>query len=112
MLRDRTHVSIKVRSSRLFVLDQTLLPAKEVWLDVTEPEELCKAIVKLSVRGAPLIGVAAALSLATYASSRNAGGGADRSLSVADFLRVHNALISTRPTAVNLKNVMKRLLKI
>ena len=108
MLRDRTHVSIKVKSGRLFVLDQTLLPSKEVWLDVTKPQDLCTAIVKLSVRGAPLIGVSAALSLAIYSSNPN-GVGFDGSLSNEDFLRVRDMLISTRPTAVNLQNAMRRM---
>ena len=103
MLRDRTHVSIKVEKGHLFVLDQTLLPNNEVWLDVTKPEDLCSAIVKLSVRGAPLIGVAAALSLATYVSNENS------SISTHDFLRVRDDLISTRPTAVNLHNAMQRM---
>ena len=44
MLRDRTHFSIKVKAGGLFIIDQTLLPAKEVWLDVTNPEDLCSAI--------------------------------------------------------------------
>ena len=103
MLPDRTHVSIKVENGHLFVLDQTLLPDKEVWLDVTKPEDLCSAIVKLSVRGAPLIGVAAALSLATYVSNEN------NSISTSDFLRVRDDLILTRPTAVNLQNAMQRM---
>ena len=108
MLRDRTHVSIKVESGRLFVLDQTLLPSKEVWLDVTKPQDLCTSILKLSVRGAPLIGVSAALSLAIHSSNPN-GVGFDGSLSNEDFLRVRDMLISTRPTAVNLQNAMRRM---
>ena len=119
MLRDRTHFSIKVKAGRLFIIDQTLLPAKEVWLDVTNPEDLCSAIRNLSVRGAPLIGVAAALSLATYVgkaalslatfvSNRDITD-TSRQLSVQEFLRVRDALVSTRPTAVNLHNAMNRM---
>ena len=108
MLRDRTHFSIKVKEGRLFIIDQTLLPAREVWLDVTNPDDLCSAIRNLSVRGAPLIGVAAALSLATFVSNRNVNN-TTRPLSVQDFLRVHDALVSTRPTAVNLHNAMNRM---
>ena len=108
MLRDRSHVSIKVKAGRLFIIDQTLLPAKEVWLDATDPYDLCTAIRNLSVRGAPLIGVAAALSLATFVSHRYATN-TSRPLSVVDFFRVRDALVSTRPTAVNLHNAMKRM---
>ena len=108
MLRDRTHSSIKVEAGRLFIIDQTLLPAKEVWLDVTSPEDLCSAIRNLSVRGAPLIGVAAALSLATFVGSRDRNN-TSRHISIQDFLRVHDALVLTRPTAVNLHNAMNRM---
>ena len=74
MIRDRSHTSIKVENGCLILLDQTALPSKEVWLDVTKPEDLCSAIVRLSVRGAPLIGVAAALGLAIHSSKKNAAG--------------------------------------
>ena len=106
MIRDRSHTSIKVQNGRLTLLDQTLLPSKEVWLDVTEPEDLCSAIVRLSVRGAPLIGVAAALGLAIQSSKRNES---EKLISINDFLRVRDDLISTRPTAVNLQNAMRRM---
>ena len=106
MIRDRSHTSIKVQNGRLTLLDQTLLPSEEVWLDVTEPEHLCSAIVRLSVRGAPLIGVAAALGLAIHSSKRN---DCETLISIDDFLRVRDDLISTRPTAVNLQNAMRRM---
>ena len=108
MLRDRNHTSIKVETGRLFLLDQTQLPSNEVWLDVTKPEDMCSAIVRLSVRGAPLIGVSAALSLATYASEPNCSASGN-SISIHDFIRVRDALIATRPTAVNLQNAMERM---
>jgi methylthioribose-1-phosphate isomerase len=71
----------------LKLLDQTLLPTEEVWLDCREPEQVADAIRRLAVRGAPAIGVAAAYGLVL---------GADR------FEEVSSLLRSTRPTAVNL----------
>jgi methylthioribose-1-phosphate isomerase len=71
----------------LKLLDQTLLPTEEVWLDCREPEQVADAIRRLAVRGAPAIGVAAAYGLVL---------GADR------FDEVSSLLRSTRPTAVNL----------
>ena len=44
----------------LLLLDQTLLPDQEVWLDCRTPEQVADAICRLAVRGAPAIGVAAA----------------------------------------------------
>ena len=106
MVRDRTHTSIKVQNGHLLLLDQTVLPTKEVWLDVTNPEDLCSAIVRLSVRGAPLIGVAAALGLAIHSSAKTES---DKRISTNVFLKVRDDLISTRPTAVNLQNAMQRM---
>jgi methylthioribose-1-phosphate isomerase len=48
----------------LHVLDQTRLPAEEVVLPLTGAHDTAAAIRRLSVRGAPLIGVAAAYGLA------------------------------------------------
>ena len=106
MIQNRSHTSIKVENGRLILLDQTALPSKEVWLDVTKPEDLCSAIVRLSVRGAPLIGVAAALGLAIHSSKKNASG---KFIKIEEFLQVRDDLISTRPTAVNLQNAMRRM---
>ena len=44
----------------LRILDQTLLPDREVWLDASDPGAMTLHIQRLAVRGAPLIGVAAA----------------------------------------------------
>ena len=51
---------------RLWILDQTLLPHQELWLDASDPDAMVLHIRRLAVRGAPLIGVAAALSLGTW----------------------------------------------
>src|SRR6059036_876809 len=50
--------------ARLHVLDQTLLPAREEVLVLSGAEDTAEAIARLAVRGAPLIGVAAAYGLA------------------------------------------------
>ncbi len=72
----------------LLLLDQTLLPEQEAWLHCRRPEDVAEAIRRLSVRGAPAIGVAAAYGLV---------------LGVGDFDAAHDLLLSTRPTAVNLR---------
>ncbi len=72
----------------LLLLDQTLLPEREVWLHCRCPEDVAGAIRRLSVRGAPAIGVAAAYGLVVGAG---------------DFGAAYDLLLSTRPTAVNLR---------
>ena len=52
-------VSLCEEEDSLVILDQTQLPAREVFLKIDNEEELIDAIVRLKVRGAPAIGVAA-----------------------------------------------------
>ncbi len=84
----------------LWILDQTLLPDREVWLEGGDPAAMVQHIRRLAVRGAPLIGVAAALSLASLG---DAGAGA------ADLRRAAADLRRARPTAVNLMWAMDRM---
>ena len=84
----------------LTILDQTLLPDREVWLDGGDPAVMVQHIRRLAVRGAPLIGVAAALCLATRAQD-----GADP----AELRRAAAHLRRARPTAVNLMWAMDRM---
>jgi len=82
------------------VLDQTQLPDAEVWLDGSAPAAMIALIQRLAVRGAPLIGVAAAASLATAAQ---------RGASAAEYAAACAALRASRPTAVNLMWAMDRM---
>jgi methylthioribose-1-phosphate isomerase len=87
---------LRFRGGALELLDQTLLPAEEVWLRCEQPEQVADAIRRLAVRGAPALGVAVAYALAL--AVRGPGGG-DPS---ARFEAAAELLGSTRPTAVNL----------
>ncbi len=86
----------------LWVLDQTQLPDTEVWLDGSDPGTMVALIQRLAVRGAPLIGVAAAASLATFAG---------RGASASEYAAACAALRMARPTAVNLMWAMDRMKK-
>jgi methylthioribose-1-phosphate isomerase len=96
-------LSIRRRHGVLEVLDQTLLPGEERWVAVRDSETMIMLIQRLSVRGAPLIGVAAALALAVEAE-KDLGEGALRH-------KAHE-LRGARPTAVNLMHAMDRMLKV
>ncbi len=85
----------------LELLDQTRLPAEELWLRCERPEQLADAIRRLAVRGAPAIGVAAAYGLALGL----AGNPPDPR---ARFEEVAALLGGTRPTAVNLGWAIER----
>lgn len=101
-MMDFSCTSLKITGQGLFILDQTQLPQKEVWLDSPTPESMIHIIRELKVRGAPLIGVAAALQLGLLAEQ-----GAD----AAQIEKALWALREARPTAVNLMNALDRVLK-
>lgn len=80
-------------------MDQTRLPLEEKYVETDDPEVVAEAIRRLSIRGAPLIGIAAAYGIALaahalistpYSHSRSA------------LQKVIQLFSSTRPTAVNL----------
>lgn len=86
---------LRWRDGALELLDQTRLPHEELWLRCVTAGEVGEAIRRLSVRGAPAIGVAAA-----YGLVLGLGEPSDGDLQTA-FERAALA-VSTRPTAVNL----------
>src|SRR3954451_11249975 len=89
------------------ILDQTLLPEEERYLELRTLEDLGEAIRSLRVRGAPLIGIAAAMGVVMAARQRVSGALAQEGL-----VRVREAcsqLGATRPTAVNLRWALNRM---
>lgn len=84
----------------LVLLDQTRLPAETVYLDCRTAEDVWNAIRRLSVRGAPAIGVAAAYGVCVGV---NEGRGVD---DVCDYLA------TSRPTAVNLFWALERMRRV
>lgn len=88
-------------TDRVLYIDQTRLPWELVIREMKTFEDGIRAIVDMEVRGAPLIGVAAAFAM--YIGART---GELISLEIAD------RLIATRPTAVNLANAVKQMLLI
>jgi len=96
----RTSLSLRYADARLAILDQQALPDAERWLDGSDPDEMIGHLHALRVRGAPLLGVAAALCLACLAHD---GAGAPALHAAADRLR------AARPTAVNLLWAIDRM---
>jgi methylthioribose-1-phosphate isomerase len=80
-------------------LDQTLLPQEETWVETRDYRVIAEAIRRLQVRGAPLIGVAAAYGLALSALESTA---TEIDALKRDVQAAADILRSTRPTAVNL----------
>ncbi|MFQ5848499.1 MAG: S-methyl-5-thioribose-1-phosphate isomerase [Candidatus Methylomirabilales bacterium] len=91
------------------LLDQTRLPREEVYIDCRDVEAVAEAIRSLRIRGAPALGVTAAMGLALGAQSVHAP-------DVASFLRdlkgIADLLARTRPTARNLFWGLDRVLTV
>ena len=100
-MKSLNSLALKVQDGTLKVLDQTRLPDQEIWLEGDDPVAMVGHIQRLSVRGAPLIGVAAALCFARFAEK-----GASRASLDSAFLELRHA----RPTAVNLMWAMDRMI--
>lgn len=91
---------------RLVIIDQTLLPAEYKVLRLHRPEEIFEAIRSLRVRGAPAIGVAAAIGIAVCAAEFDES---DRAVFDRRFAECRAYLASSRPTAVNLFWALERM---
>ena len=91
------------------LLDQSKLPWEEVYLGLRMPEEVARAIRDMRVRGAPAIGVTAAYGLALAAVS---GPELDRESAIASIRTAAQMLGEARPTAVNLRWALERMLKV
>ncbi|MDX6557073.1 MAG: methylthioribose-phosphate isomerase [Blastocatellia bacterium] len=88
------------------MLDQRLLPTEEKYLMLRSYEEVADAIKKMVVRGAPAIGVSAAMGLALGASQSVGTSVADLEY---DFKYMAKVMGATRPTAVNLFWAIERM---
>lgn len=87
------------------LLDQSRLPGEIAYVRCTSAEQVAEAIRRLQVRGAPLIGVAAAFGLALAVGQfRGSREQLDR-----HFQQVKSVLAATRPTAVNLFWALQRM---
>ena len=98
------------------ILDQTLLPGAETYRDLASVDVVAEAIRTLRVRGAPLIGIAAAMGVVVSLGRRSVLGaserGAGRAAGQRLMERVREAcrtLGATRPTAVNLHWALERM---
>jgi methylthioribose-1-phosphate isomerase len=108
-LQKKELLTVQWRRNSVQIIDQTKLPNKLVYLTCTNHHEIAKAIKSLVVRGAPAIGICAALALVLVTINSKAKTG--RSLQ-SELERAGSLLISTRPTAVNIHWAVERILQI
>jgi methylthioribose-1-phosphate isomerase len=95
--------TIEWKNDRVVMLDQRLLPHKEIYRVYRDYQGVAEAIRSMVIRGAPAIGVAAAMGVALGASK------APVKTFDREFEKIIAALGKTRPTAVNLFWALQRM---
>ena len=92
--------ALRYGNGALWAIDQTELPWSEREIELRSAEQVADAIRRLQIRGAPLIGVAAAYGIAVELASDSGPGALERACAV---------LRASRPTAVNLFKAIDRV---
>jgi methylthioribose-1-phosphate isomerase len=101
--------TIEWQGDAVVMVDQRKLPAKELYVSCRTPQEVAKAIKSMVIRGAPAIGVAAAMGLALAVRRSSAKG--TKQLAT-EFYKSCDLLAETRPTAVNLFWAIERMKRV
>ncbi|MEM4675808.1 MAG: S-methyl-5-thioribose-1-phosphate isomerase [Nitrososphaerota archaeon] len=97
------------KDGQVKLIDQRRLPSKLVYISCKNYREVAKAIKNMTVRGAPAIGVAAAMGMALAAKSVKSKN-VEKLMS--ELEKAKNVLASTRPTAINLYWALERIMKV
>ena len=98
---------VKYTDEKLLILDQTLLPGEERYIEMQTKEDVWEAIYKLRVRGAPAIGVAAGYGL--YLAVRDFPEDRDPAEFQKALREASDYLVTARSTAVNLAWALERM---
>jgi len=99
--------TIEWKDGKVVTIDQSRLPHEEVIIEMKNCSEVAEAIKSMKIRGAPLIGAAAAYGLALTAYYSRANSKAEL---LAELEQCAETLRKTRPTAVNLFWAIDRIL--
>jgi methylthioribose-1-phosphate isomerase len=100
--------TIEWKDDAIVMIDQRKLPTAEVYVTCKTAKDVAKAIKTMVIRGAPAIGVAAAMGIALGMRRSSATG---TKQFVTEFQRVCDLMAATRPTAVNLFWAIDRMKK-
>src|ERR687897_1928066 len=100
--------TIEWKDDGVVMVDQRKLPSAEVYVTCKTASEVAKAIKTMVIRGAPAIGVAAAMGVALGMRKSKATG---TKQFATEFQKTCDLLAGTRPTAVNLFWAIERMKK-
>lgn len=94
------------KDGKVMILDQNLLPHEQKYIECADYRIVASCIRNMNIRGAPAIGIAAAMGVALGALGLGPGGAQD----FMDRLEpVFQTMLATRPTAVNIKWAVQRM---
>src|SRR6187549_275187 len=100
--------TIEWKDDAVVMIDQRKLPATEVYVTCRTANDVAKAIKTMVIRGAPAIGVAAAMGIALGMQHSKASG---TKRFTTEFQKTCDLMAATRPTAVNLFWAIERMKK-
>lgn len=95
---------VEWKNNKVYMIDQRLLPLEETFIEHSDYREVAKSIKDMVVRGAPAIGVSAAMGIALGVLNMKS----DENLE-AEFKEITDTISATRPTAVNLFWAVERM---
>ncbi|MBF0540748.1 MAG: S-methyl-5-thioribose-1-phosphate isomerase [Nitrospirae bacterium] len=98
--------TINWKDSKVSILDQTKLPHEVIYIDCTNYLTVVDCIKRLSIRGAPAIGIAAAMGVAIGCQDIHASNFEEF---IKELQPVYKALVDSRPTAVNIQWAVNRM---
>ena len=101
--------TIEWKDDAIVMIDQRKLPASEIYVSCRTAQEVARAIKSMVIRGAPAIGVAAAMGIALGMRRSKATG--TKQFAV-EFQKVCDLMAATRPTAVNLFWAIERMKRV
>lgn len=99
------HPVIEWKNDKVIMIDQRLLPLEETFIEHSHYTEVAKSIKDMVIRGAPAIGVAAAMGIALGVLQTEDN-------YEEEFAKIVDTISSTRPTAVNLFWAVERMKKV
>jgi len=101
--------TVEWKNNKVVMIDQTKLPNELVFVEYSDYNDVANAIKTLIVRGAPAIGVSGAFGLALAALQSNAS---TKEELLSDLETAKKILFETRPTAVNLKWGLDKIMQV
>ena len=104
--------TIEWQNGAVVMIDQRLLPQEEVYLRCHTWQEVAEAIRCMAIRGAPALGVAAAMAMALAGRAALVESGGDQVRFKALLQAASKGLFETRPTAYNLPWALKEMERI